>query len=400
MSRAVSMSSVTEHWMKVCLGETKSTISTGPFGTMLHKADYVESGIPLVNPMNIVGSQIVPSQRMMVSPATKRKLENYILRKGDVVIARRGELGRCAIVTEEEDGWICGTGSFFVRLSKLVDAQFFTAFFRSDACKRVLERNAIGTTMSNLNHGILNNLELFLPPIEEQKRIVSTLDQAFAAIDEARANTEANLLNTESLFASELNAQFNSSGKIGKKTTINKVCRIVNGRAYKQTELLASGKYPVLRVGNFFTNDHWYYSDLELEEDKYCDDGDLLYAWSASFGPRVWAGGKVIYHYHIWKVIPDTSLIDRDFLRWFFEWDVDQIKLAQGTGTTMMHVGKGSMDSRVLHLPSLATQKAIVANIERAESDRDRLSDLYRRKAAALEELKQTLLNEAFSGKL
>ena len=76
------------------------------------------------------------------------------------------------------------------------------------------------------------------------------------------------------------------------------VCRLINGRAYSKPELLSDGKYRLLRVGNFFTNNHWYYSDMELEEDKYCDTGDLLYAWSASFGPRIWTGGKVIYHYH------------------------------------------------------------------------------------------------------
>ncbi|MCF5049953.1 restriction endonuclease subunit S, partial [Pseudomonas simiae] len=75
---------------------------------------------------------------------------------------------------------------------------------------------------------------------------------------------------------------------------LEEVCRFINGRAYKQPELLGQGKYPVLRVGNFFTNDNWYYSDLELDEDKYCDKGDLLYAWSASFGPRIWEGDKVI----------------------------------------------------------------------------------------------------------
>lgn len=88
---------------------------------------------------------------------------------------------------------------------------------------------------------------------------------------------------------------------------------LINGRAYKQEELLSHGRYPVLRVGNFFSNDSWYYSDLNLEEDKYCDNGDLLYAWSASFGPKIWNGGKVIYHYHIWKVIVGEAY-DKEFL--------------------------------------------------------------------------------------
>jgi restriction endonuclease S subunit len=92
------------------------------------------------------------------------------------------------------------------------------------------------------------------------------------------------------------------------------VCKVINGRAYKQDELLDKGKYLVLRVGNFFTNKSWYYSDLELPEDKYCDKGDLLYAWSASFGPKKWDGEKVIYHYHIWKMVPDENVILKKYI--------------------------------------------------------------------------------------
>jgi len=124
------------------------------------------------------------------------------------------------------------------------------------------------------------------------------------------------------------------------------VCELVNGRAYSKPELLAEGKYRVLRVGNFFTSDRWYYSDLELEDKKYCDHGDLLYAWSASFGPRIWTGEKVIYHYHIWKVLPFLNVINQRYLFHFFNWDTDSIKEDQGAGTTMLHVSKGSMEDR------------------------------------------------------
>jgi type I restriction enzyme, S subunit len=147
---------------------------------------------------------------------------------------------------------------------------------------------------------------------------------------------------------------------------LREVCELVNGRAYSKPELLAAGKYRVLRVGNFFTNDHWYHSDMELEEKKYCDTGDLLYAWSASFGPRMWTGGKVIYHYHIWKVVHDRLQINQKFLFYFFQWDTEKIKEDQGTGTTMMHVSMGSMNERDIHLPPLAEQQRIVGLLDEA----------------------------------
>ena len=138
--------------------------------------------------------------------------------------------------------------------------------------------------------------------------------------------------------------------------------RLINGRAYKQEELLAEGPTLVLRVGNFFSNRGWYYSDLKLEEDKYCNAGDLLYAWSASFGPRIWEGPRAIYHYHIWKVEP-TEAIDKMFLFHLLAADSEKIK-SEGNGIAMVHATKGGMEQRKFPLPPLEVQKEIVAEIE------------------------------------
>lgn len=143
---------------------------------------------------------------------------------------------------------------------------------------------------------------------------------------------------------------------------LGQFARLINGRAYKQEELLTEGPTPVIRVGNFFSNRNWYYSDLTLEEDKYCDAGDLLYAWSASFGPRIWEGPKAIFHYHIWK-IETTEAIDKRFLFRLLQSDSENIK-AQGNGIAMSHATKGGMEQRKFPLPPLEVQHQIVAEIE------------------------------------
>ncbi|MCF8303727.1 MAG: N-6 DNA methylase [Bacteroidales bacterium] len=142
------------------------------------------------------------------------------------------------------------------------------------------------------------------------------------------------------------------------------VCEVINGRAYSKDELLDSGKYPVLRVGNFFSNKGWYYSDLELNDDKYCDYGDLLYAWSASFGPKIWDGGKCIYHYHIWKMIPDEARINKHFLYHVLNKETESIKAEGGRGIAMVHITKGVIEKREIPLPPLSVQEEIVAEIE------------------------------------
>ena len=135
--------------------------------------------------------------------------------------------------------------------------------------------------------------------------------------------------------------------------------RFLNGRAFKQQELLSDGKYRVLRVGNFHTNDKWYYSNLELEDDKYCECGDLLYTWAATIGPEIWKGKKVIYHYHIWKLKFDERVVDKQYLYHYLKMDTDNISKSL-TNSTMPHVSMTSMNKRIVALPPLEVQREIV----------------------------------------
>lgn len=141
-------------------------------------------------------------------------------------------------------------------------------------------------------------------------------------------------------------------------TAFGQAATFFNGKAYAKEELLERGKYKVLRVGNFFTSDRWYYSDLELEDTKYCDEGDLLYAWSASFGPRIWRGGRTIYHYHIWKVV-EKSGIDRGFLFWALDVETDRIRSRSANGIGMFHITKGTIETWSTMIPSPGEQKKI-----------------------------------------
>ena len=171
---------------------------------------------------------------------------------------------------------------------------------------------------------------------------------------------------------------------------LGEVATFINGRAYKQNELLDSGKYKVLRVGNFYTNDSWYYSNLELADKYYIDEGDLVYTWSATFGPHIWNGEKVIYHYHIWK-IELSKFLDRDFTLQILEADKAKL-LANTNGSTMIHVTKKDMESKVISLPNIEEQKKIGSYLMKFDS----LITLHQRKLEKLKQLKKFLLQNMF----
>ncbi|ANV98962.1 hypothetical protein LMTR13_00905 [Bradyrhizobium icense] len=117
---------------------------------------------------------------------------------------------------------------------------------------------------------------------------------------------------------------------------------LVNGRAYKQDELLENGT-PVVRIQNLNGGSNWYYSDLNLPDDKYCENGDLLFAWSATFGPYFWSGCRAIYHYHIWKVLP-SPLLDKKYAFYLLQNITEKVK-ASGRGISMIHVTKSGMEA-------------------------------------------------------
>lgn len=153
---------------------------TGPFGSSLHKSDYVENGIPLINPMNIVDGEIIPIDKMQVSNETVERLASFKVIPNDIVIARRGDMGRCAVVHYTQTGWLCGTGSFVLRLSTFLWPEYFAACIRSPYAVTYLSGNSIGNTMLNLNQAILKNLLLPVSPFKEQKRIIDGINNADA----------------------------------------------------------------------------------------------------------------------------------------------------------------------------------------------------------------------------
>lgn len=147
------------------------------------------------------------------------------------------------------------------------------------------------------------------------------------------------------------------------------VSSLINGRAFKQNELLSEGKYKVLRVGNFFTNSNFYYSNLELEDEKYCYKGDLLFAWSASFGAFIWDEDKTIFHYHIWRVLFDKAILDIHYYQYLLN-TMTSFFMNDVHGIGMVHLTKSGMEQYELPLPPLSLQRLFAQRIEQIEREK------------------------------
>ncbi|MCP5130529.1 MAG: restriction endonuclease subunit S [Pseudomonadales bacterium] len=176
---------VPESWTPITLGELcekpDGALQTGPFGSQLHKHEYQEEGIAVVNPTHLAGNRINHEKVPRVSEEVAQRLGKHRLRKFDILFARRGEIGRQGLVSEAEETWLCGTGCFLVRACKpFIDNRFLALYFATDRLVKWLYSHAAGAIMPNLNNSVMQRLPVFYPDQETQVMII----EAFATIDE------------------------------------------------------------------------------------------------------------------------------------------------------------------------------------------------------------------------
>lgn len=178
-----------------------------------------------------------------------------------------------------------------------------------------------------------------------------------------------------------------------KECQIQDVCRLINGRAYSNDEMLEHGKYKIVRVGNLSGgNSTWFYSDLELPEDKYCHNGDLLFAWACTFGPHIWKEDNTIFHYHIWKIVEDKDVVDRRFFYYYLKYATGGF-LGALNGSVMVHITKSSMEKMNIRIPKNLEDQRRIASIL---SSLDRKIELNNKINADLEEMAQAIFKNWF----
>ncbi len=272
--------------------------------------------------------------------------------------SRRGDKIGIALLEDYEEGLVSNVYTVFEIIDeKQLIPEYLMLWFSRPEFDRYARFKSHGSVREIFDWNELCMVELPVPDIEKQRKIVKaykTITDRIALKQKINDNLEVAM---QAIYKSYFidfepfksqKAQSTKLGNIPDDWTICKfsnLCELLNGRAYSQDELLDSGKYRVLRVGNFFTQSNWYYSDMELEDNKYCYPDDLLFCWSASFGLYIWNDVKTIYHYHIWKVdFSKTTPLYREYIYLYLKQEVEKLS-KEGHGSVMAHLTKSGVEN-------------------------------------------------------
>ena len=393
-------------WEWVTLEDICAKFSTGPFGSMVHKSDYVTAnGVPIVNPANIVNGTISSKNIMYISKDKSIELERYKLEVNDIVLARRGDLAKCTIVGNEQVDFICGTGSFFLHLISVLP-QYFQLVYMSSYVQIILTTECVGATMNNLNQSVLSQILFPLPPLAEQKRVVArtkymlsiitTLDNEQYSLHTTIKQAKAKVLdlaihgklvpqdpNDEP--ASELLKRINPKaeitcdtpqyGKLPKgwcETHIGDAFKVtmgqspdgsslnpIDGMEFHQGKILFGNKY--LRKSSVLTN----------SPTKIADADTLLLCVRAPVGVVNITKQRICIGRGLCCLTP-TKAINLDYA--FYMLTTFQEKFeSQSTGSTFKAISGSIIKNEQLWLPPLSEQHRIVAKIEELFAQLDKI---------------------------
>ena len=158
-------------------------IQTGPFGSQLHKEDYVADGTPIVT-VEHLGNKMFSEQNLpRVSNTDKNRLKKYVLKQGDIVFSRVGSVDRCSYVDQKHDGWMFSGRCLRVRPTSEIDSEYLYYYFCLEETKQFVRNISVGATMPSINTKLLGEVVVTFPELEQQKRISGVLSAIDSKIE-------------------------------------------------------------------------------------------------------------------------------------------------------------------------------------------------------------------------
>ena len=337
------------------------------------------------------------------------------LKRNDVILTTRGTVGNTAYYNERVvyNHIRINSGMVILRNNdNRIDNTYLVHFLSSPLFIQQINRIAFGSAQPQLTVKTINDISILFPKDINCQNHISKILNTFNFVLEQTQLTIAKYKNIKQgllhdMFTRGLGANgnlrptFQQTPELYKESELGmipkeweviasaEIVRFINGRAYSIYEWETYG-IPVIRLQNLTgSGDTYYYSNLKLPDDQYCNNGDLLYMWSASFGPHIWNGNKAIYHYHIWKVECSKRILQD-----YFYYDLlrfTETVLNGANGSTMAHITKEKMDKRLVLAPPITEQKEITKRIHSIKSEETLLSKY--------QSIKRGLMGDLLSGK-
>lgn len=394
------------NWVEKNLDEVCELITCG----VAAKPQYVSDGIPFLSAKNVKDGKIIWSGYNCVTEKTHNELtKNNKPLVGDILYTRVGSYGEAAVIEDDIEFSVFVSLTLIKVDKRVLNSYYLKHYLNSDFIKRLAKKSISGSGVGNLNVGTVRNFPILLPPLSEQQRIVSILDEAFAAIAKAKTNAEQNLKNAKELFESYLQGVFENKGDDWEEKTL--------GDVLVKTETIDPTKKP---------KDEFIYLDVSSvnKETKEIENATVLFGKDApSRARKLVKKNDVIFatvrptHSRValiteeydkqvcstgYFVLRAKEFLNNNLVYYFlltYSFNKQMEKLQKGASYPAV------TDSEVkgIYIPfpkSLNEQKDIVQKLDALSAETKKLEAIYQKKIKDLEELKKSVLQKAFSGEL
>ncbi|MFY9141654.1 restriction endonuclease subunit S [Sulfuricurvum sp.] len=388
----------------------KADIVDGPFGSNMKRSDYSEDGIPVLKIQNIKPFKIEIKKMDFVTESKYAELKRHSYKKGDIVMTKLGDpLGASAIVEDIDDGLIVAD---LVRIrAEKIDTKYLCYHLNSPITNDFINTQQKGATRPRVQISVVRDLPIYAPPLPEQQRIVAILDEAFTAIEGAKANAIQNLKNAKELFDSYLQSVFENKVHGSLFETLDSLCELIVDCEHKTAPTQDTG-YPSIRTPNIGKGVLILDNVNRVSEETYNEwtrraipqADDLILAREAPAGniAVIPENIKVCLGQRTVLIRPKKSKLVSKFLAYLIlSKDVQEQLLSHSTGATVEHINMKDIRAfKIYNLSPLPEQKTIVQKLDLLSAQTKRLEAIYQQKIDNLEELKKSILQKAFNGEL
>lgn len=415
--KQTEVGTIPEDWRCEDIGHFKPFVTSGSRGWAAYYSDY---GNPFVRITNASRKSIyldMSDTKFVSLPSNASEGSRTSLINGDVLISITADIGISSYVDDRLDkpAYINQHMALVRFEDPGINSKFVAYFLSSENVQRLFRSGSDQGAKAGMNLAGVCKIRIAAPPPEEQTAIANALSDVDCLLSElekliakklAIKTTTMQQLLTGRTRLPQFALREDGSPKGYKKSELGEIpedwkvvslgnaSTFINGRAYALHEWEANGT-PVIRLQNLTgRGEDYYYSNLQLPEKNYCDFGDLLFMWSATFGPVIWKGERAIYHYHIWKLACAEGY-NQSFMFYLLDDMTEKLKRGSSSGGTMLHVTKGKMESTKAVFPLEEEQRAIATIL----SDMDEEIQALEQRLAKTRQIKQGMMQELLTGK-